>query len=86
MRFNKAPRYVLVNVPAFIAQAVERGALALDTNVVVGKPARATPRVYAQIVEVNFYPTWSVPEIVAQQDLIPNIRKNPNYVDESISA
>ncbi len=82
MGFNKAPRYVLVNVPAFVAQAVERGALALDTNVVVGKPARATPRVDAQIVEVNFYPTWSVPDIVAQNDLIPTIRKNPNYVYE----
>lgn len=82
MGFNKAPRYVLVNVPAFMAQAVERGALALDTNVVVGKPARATPRVDAQIVEVNFYPTWSVPDIVAQNDLIPTIRKNPNYVYE----
>jgi murein L,D-transpeptidase YcbB/YkuD len=82
MGFNKAPRYVLVNVPAFVAQAVERGALALDTNVVVGKPARATPRVDAQIVEVNFYPTWSVPDIVAQNDLIPTIRKNPNYLYE----
>ena len=82
MGFNKAPRYVLVNVPAFVAQAVDRGALALDTNVVVGKPARATPRVDAQIVEVNFYPTWSVPDIVAQNDLIPTIRKNPNYLYE----
>ena len=82
MSFNKAPRYVLVNVPAFVAQAVERGALALDSNVVVGKPARATPRVDAQIVEVNFYPTWSVPDIVAQNDLIPTIRKDPNYLYE----
>ena len=79
MRINKAPRYVLVNVPAFFAQAVEHGALALETNVITGKPARATPQISAQIVEVNFYPTWSVPEIVAQQDLIPKIRKDPSY-------
>ena len=82
MSFNKAPRYVLVNVPAFVAQAVEKGNLALDSNVVVGKPARATPAVSAKIVEVNFYPTWSVPDIVAQNDLIPTIRKNPNYFYE----
>lgn len=82
MSFNKAPRYVLVNVPAFVAQAVEHGTLALDSNVVVGKPARATPRVSAKIVEVNFYPTWSVPDIVAQNDLIPAIRKDPNYFYE----
>ena len=79
MSINKAPRYVLVNVPAFFAQAVERGTLALETNVITGKPARATPQIAAKIVEVNFYPTWSVPEIVAQQDLIPKIRKDPDY-------
>ncbi len=82
MSFNKAPRYVLVNVPAFVAQAVEHGNLALDSNVVVGKPARATPQVSAKIVEVNFYPNWSVPDIVAQNDLIPAIRKDPNYFYE----
>jgi murein L,D-transpeptidase YcbB/YkuD len=79
MKINKAPRYVLVNVPAFFAQAVEGGTLALETNVITGKPARATPQISASIVEVNFYPTWSVPEIVAQQDLIPKIRKDPEY-------
>jgi L,D-transpeptidase YcbB len=82
MSIDKAPRYVLVNVPAFVAQAVDHGNLALDSNVVVGKPARATPQVSAKIVEVNFYPTWSVPDIVAQNDLIPTIRKDPNYFYE----
>lgn len=79
MTINKAPRYVLVNVPAFTAQAIDHGNLALESNVVVGKPARATPAVSARIVEVNFYPTWTVPETIAQQDLIPKIRKDPSY-------
>ncbi len=82
LSFNKVPRYVLVNVPSYTAQAIDRGQLALETNVVVGKPARATPQISARIVEVNFYPTWSVPDIVARQDLIPTIRKNPNYFHE----
>jgi L,D-transpeptidase YcbB len=79
MSINKAPRYVLVNVPAFVTQALEHGTLALDSNVVVGKPARATPQVSAKIIEVNFYPTWSVPDMVARNDLIPAIRKDPSY-------
>ena len=36
----------------------------------------------AKIVEINFFPTWIVPEIVAQQDLIPKIRKDPSYFSE----
>jgi murein L,D-transpeptidase YcbB/YkuD len=82
MSINKAPRYVLVNVPAFVAQAVQNGNLALQSNVIAGKPARATPAVSARIIEVNFYPSWTVPEIVAQQDLIPKIRKDPSYFSE----
>jgi L,D-transpeptidase YcbB len=82
MKINQAPRYVLVNIPAFTAQTLEKGALALDSPVVVGKPQRATPEVSAKIVEVNFYPTWSVPDTVARNDLIPAIRKNPAYFYE----
>jgi murein L,D-transpeptidase YcbB/YkuD len=82
MKINKSPRYVLVNVPAFTAQAVQKGRLALDSAVVVGKPSRATPRVDARIVEVNFYPTWSVPDSIARKDLIPAIRKDPSYFYE----
>ena len=79
MRINKAPRYVIVNIPGFFAQGIDHGALALESNVITGKPARATPQISASIVEVNFYPTWSVPTTVAQQDLIPHIRKDPSY-------
>jgi L,D-transpeptidase YcbB len=82
MSINKAARYVLVNVPAFVAQAVDKGNLALQSNVITGKPARATPQVSAKIVEINFFPTWSVPDTVAQQDLIPKLRKDPSYFNE----
>ena len=79
LKINAAPRYVLVNVPAFTLQAVENGHVALDSATVVGKPQRATPEVSAKIVEVNFFPTWSVPDTVARYDLIPAIRKDVNY-------
>jgi L,D-transpeptidase YcbB len=79
MSINKASRYVLVNVPAYTAQAVQNGRLALDSAVVVGKPSRATPQVSAKIVEVNFFPVWSVPDSIARKDLIPAIRKDMSY-------
>jgi L,D-transpeptidase YcbB len=79
MSINNAPRYVLVNVPAYTAQAVQKGQLALQSAVVVGKPSRATPQVSAKIVEVNFFPVWSVPESIARKDLVPAIRKDMSY-------
>ena len=68
-------------------QAIDNGTLALESNVVVGKPTRATPAVSASIVEVNFYPTWTVPDSIAKADLIPKIRKDPTYfVNEHFSV
>jgi murein L,D-transpeptidase YcbB/YkuD len=79
MKINRAPRYVLVNVPAYTAQAVQKGQLALESVVIVGKPSRATPQLSAKIIEVNFFPVWSVPDSVARKDLIPAIRNDPFY-------
>jgi L,D-transpeptidase YcbB len=79
LSITKTPRYVLVNVPAYTLQAVSQGQLQLESKVVVGKPGRATPVVSAKIIEVNFFPTWTVPDSIARADLIPKIRKDPSY-------
>ncbi|XSG83194.1 MAG: L,D-transpeptidase family protein [Methyloligella sp. ZOD6] len=79
MKINEAARYVLVNVPGYTLNAVADGQLALSSRVVVGRPDRATPLIDTKIVEVNFYPTWRVPDSVARKDLIPAIRKDPTY-------
>jgi murein L,D-transpeptidase YcbB/YkuD len=79
MKVNKSERYVLVNVPSYTMQAVERGVIGLQSKVVVGKPSRATPSVTARIREVNFFPYWRVPDSIAHKDLIPQMRKDPTY-------
>ena len=79
MKKKGAPRYVMVNVPGYRLEAMDRGRLALRSNVVVGKPDRATPELSAKIVEVNFLPHWRVPDSIARKDLIPQIRKDPDY-------
>ncbi len=84
MKINKAKRYVLVNVPAFRLQAVEGGTVALQSKVVVGKPAKATQThlISAKIRELNFYPYWRVPDSIARRDIIPAIRRDPSYFDK----
>jgi murein L,D-transpeptidase YcbB/YkuD len=73
-------RYVLVNVPAFQLEAVERFQVELRHRVIAGKPERQTPTVRATIKAINFYPYWRVPESVAQLDLIPRLVKEPDYL------
>ena len=73
-------RYVLVNVPAFQLEAVERHQVELRHRVIAGKPERQTPTVRATIKAINFFPYWRVPESVAHLDLIPRLVKEPEYL------
>jgi murein L,D-transpeptidase YcbB/YkuD len=78
-------RYVLVNVPAFQLEAVERHEVALRHRVIVGRTERQTPTLKATIRALNFFPYWRVPDSVATLDLIPRLRKEPEYlVNEKI--
>lgn len=73
-------RYVLVNVPAFQLEAVERYQVEQRHRVIVGRPERETPSLRATIKALNFFPYWKVPDSVAQLDLIPRLRKEPEYL------
>jgi murein L,D-transpeptidase YcbB/YkuD len=75
-------RYVLVNVPAFQLEAVERFEVARRHRVIVGKPNRQTPAIAATIKGLNFFPFWRVPESVAKLDLIPRLVKEPEYLQK----
>lgn len=73
-------RYVLVNVPAFQLEAVERFEVQQRHRVIVGRDARETPTLKATIRALNFFPYWRVPDSVANLDLIPKLRKEPEYL------
>ena len=75
-----AERFILVNVPAYALEAVERTRVVGRHRTIVGKPDRQTPSVKALIKNLNFYPSWHVPESVAHKDLIPRLQKDPEYL------
>lgn len=73
-------RYVLVNVPAYQLEAVERYEVKQRHRVIVGKESRQTPAIAATIRGLNFFPYWRVPDSVAKLDLIPRLQKEPGYL------
>ncbi len=75
-------RYVLVNVPAFQLEAVERYEVAQRHRVIVGRPQRETPALKATIKALNFFPHWRVPDSVAQLDVFPRLVKEPEYLEK----
>jgi murein L,D-transpeptidase YcbB/YkuD len=75
-------RYILVNAAAYQLEAVERGEVQLRHRTIVGRAERQSPVVRANIRAVNFFPFWRVPDSVATLDLIPRLRKEPEYLQK----
>jgi murein L,D-transpeptidase YcbB/YkuD len=80
MNFVFGQRYVVVNIPAAVAEAVENGKVARRYVTVVGKTDRPSPTLTASITAVNINPTWTVPLSILKKDIVTKMRKDPNYV------
>ncbi len=80
MGFTFGQRYVVVNLPAAVAEAVEDGKVARRYVTVVGKVDRPSPTLTTHITAVNLNPTWTVPLSILKKDIVTKMRKDPNYV------
>jgi L,D-transpeptidase YcbB len=70
-------RYVLVNVPAFIARVVDHGTETLRLRVIVGQPSRPTPTFSARMTHLVLAPYWHVPPGIALREKLPRFREAP---------
>lgn len=77
---SKPKRYILVNIPAFRLEAVDGSQVTRRHRVIVGKPDRQTPTLNVKIRGINFLPYWRVPESIAGRDLIPRLKRDPEYL------
>ncbi|TVP58542.1 MAG: peptidoglycan-binding protein, partial [Halomonadaceae bacterium] len=73
-------RYVLVNIAGFRLQYIENGAQVMEQRVIVGRDYRRTPVFSDHIRYLEFSPTWTVPPSLAVRDQLPQIRKDPDYL------
>jgi murein L,D-transpeptidase YcbB/YkuD len=76
-------RYVMVNIPAQQVEAVENGRVVLRHAAVVGKVDRQTPIVNSKINEIIVNPYWNAPVSIVRKDIIPLMRKDPNYLKDN---
>jgi L,D-transpeptidase YcbB len=80
MNFSFGPRYVVVNLPAAFAEAVENDAAVRRYRVIVGKTEKPSPTLTAEITSVNLNPTWTVPSSIAKTEISAHMRKDPSYL------
>lgn len=76
-------KYVLVNVPQMELVIKNQGKDTMHMRVVVGKRSRATPSMSADMVNIVFNPTWTVPKGIMKKDIVPGMqRKGSAYLDK----
>lgn len=80
MGFGFGPRYVVVNIPAAYAEAVENNVVVKRYRVIVGKTEKPSPTLIAEISNVNLNPTWTVPSSITRNEIAAHMRKDPTYL------
>jgi L,D-transpeptidase YcbB len=80
MNFGFGQRYVVVNLPATFAEAVENDHVVRRYRVIVGKTEKPSPTLTAEITGVILNPTWTVPSSISKTEISSHMRKDPGYL------
>ncbi|WP_143961105.1 L,D-transpeptidase family protein [Litoribacter populi] len=77
---NLGERYVKVNIANYEMQVIENDKPVFVSRAIVGKHYRQTPVFSARMNHLVFAPTWTVPPTILWNDVIPAVKKDPNYL------
>jgi murein L,D-transpeptidase YcbB/YkuD len=75
-------RYILVNTANYDLDVIENGKTLESIRVIVGKKKRPTPVLSQKITYLELNPYWNIPFKIALKDILPHIKKDPNYLAE----
>jgi len=81
-KLEKAPEYIIVNIPSYNLYFKRNGKTILSSAVVVGKEMNKTVVFSGKMSYIVFSPYWNVPTSILNKEIKPEIAKNPNYLSE----
>ncbi len=70
--------YIVVNIPDFKLFVYEKDSIISEMNVIVGAEYTATPVFIDTLKYVEFRPTWTVPQSIIRNEMIPQIVAEEN--------
>ena len=77
---SKAPEFIVINIPSYQLTYFRDGEPALISEVVVGKTIHKTAVFSADMKYIVFSPYWNVPNSILRKEILPALRRNPNYL------
>jgi L,D-transpeptidase YcbB len=76
-------RYIMVNTADFKLNVIENEKMTESIRAIVGKRKRPTPVLSQKIRHLELNPYWNIPRNIALNDIIPSIKKDPNYLTDN---
>ena len=69
-----------INIPAQMLYAYKGNTRAFEMPVIVGEEGTSTTVFSGKISEVVFNPSWKIPESIVRNEIVPAMKKDPNYL------
>ena len=73
--------YLIVDIAGYSVNYVRGDQIVWSSRAQVGKPFRQTPVFKSHIRRLAFNPTWTVPPGIFQKDILPEVKKDPGYLN-----
>lgn len=73
---------VLVNIAGGSVRLYRDEDVIWESRVQTGRPSRPTPALISSIDRITLNPSWTMPPTIVREDALPQIRSNPNYLQE----
>lgn len=73
-------RYIWVNMTDYTLQLIRHDEVEMDMRIIIGTSYRPTPVFQKVVSTLVFNPYWNVPRRLAVNDILPEARKDPEYL------
>lgn len=73
---------VIVNIANYQLDYLKKVDTVFTAKVIVGKEYSESPTFTAPMSYIVFSPYWNIPESITNDEIIPSIEKNPNYLSQ----
>lgn len=80
MPLEMPERYILINIANYELDVFENHDTLLAMRAIVGRHYRKTPVFNSMMTYLVFSPTWTVPPTIFRNDVLPELRKGPEYL------
>lgn len=77
---HKENEYIYVNIPEYKMYVYNNANLEFTMNVIVGTAANSTVIFSGDLKYIVFSPYWKVPAKIVKNEILPALRKNPDYL------